>query len=93
MAYKTGVLLVHGMEIRTLTFEGSPTRYFSVVPAQSGGWRVQEYLPGTRSEWVWVGPCLRRVETEDQALTSTPLGLWTTVSSEAGYIAATEAGR
>ena len=93
MAYKTGVMLVHGMEIQTLKFEGQPTRYFSVVPTQSHVERVREYLPGKRSEWVWVGPCLRRVETEDQALTSTLMGLSTTLVSEAGYIAAMEAGR
>lgn len=95
MAYKTGLMLVHGMEIRTLKFEGQPTRYFSVVPTQSYGGRVREYLPGTRSEWVWAGPGLRRVETADQALSTTPRGLWTTVSSEAGYLAALarEAGR
>jgi len=95
MAYKTSVILVGGTEIRTLTFEGQTTRYFSVVPTQGREWRVREYLPGTRSEWVWSGPGLCRVETADEALTSTPRGLWTTVSSEAGYLAAVarEAGR
>lgn len=78
MAYKIGVLLVHGAEIHTLRVDGGSTRYFGVCDG-----RVQEYLPGARSKWVWVGPGLRLVAAADEALESDLFWLAATLAAAA----------